>query len=146
MRVLIADTTALVPFLTATGVVNERFVAGMEWDEVALARAIGAPLVALTARPYGLWRDAMLARFASGTSASLALWDTIALLLFQVPIYVAIIAVGGAAGAELLRGALRATAIMLVLVLGRPYGAWLDLVRSWFGLPPGSMKPMSPRR
>ena len=142
MRAFAADTLALVTFFTATGIVNERFVAGMEWPEVAAARLIGAPLMVLTARPYGVWRDAVIARFATGTSGSLALWDTVALLLFQVPIYVAIIAAGGARGDELLRGALGAAAIMLLL--GRPYGAWLDLVRSWFGLPPGGMKPMSP--
>ena len=142
MRALAADTLALLTFFTTTGIVNERIVAGMEWPEVATARLIGAPLMVLTARPYGVWRDAVLARFADGSRGSLALWDTFALLAFQVPIYVAIIAAGGARGNELVRGAAGAAAIMLLL--GRPYGAWLDLVRSWFGLPPGGMRPMSP--
>ena len=45
-------------------------------------------------------------------------------------------------GDELLRGT--AGAALLMLVLGRPYGVWLDWVRARFGLEPGGMKPMSP--
>ena len=32
----------------------------------------------------------------------------------------------------------------MMLVLGRPYGLWLEQVRRWFGLPPGGgQAPMS---
>ncbi|MEJ6392822.1 L-alanine exporter AlaE [Gymnodinialimonas sp. 2305UL16-5] len=141
-RAFIADTVALVTFFTATGIVNERFVVGMDWDEVAASRMIGAPLMVLTARPYGLWRDAVLARCSDGTALSDAVWDSVALLSFQVPIYVAIIATGGARGAELAIGA--AGAALIMLALGRPYGLWLGQVRHWFGLPrDGGMTPMS---
>ncbi|MBM2576638.1 L-alanine exporter AlaE [Jannaschia sp. Os4] len=140
-RDFMADTTALVVFFTVTGILNERFVAGMSWAEVATARTIGAPLMVLTARPYGMWRDWLLARTAA-TGMARALWDAAALMAFQVPIYVAIIWTGGATGAELWRGALGAAAIMLCL--GRPYGLFLDWVRARFGLPPGGMAPMSP--
>lgn len=140
-RAFAADTTALVIFFTITGVLNERFIVGMEWDQVAISRAIGAPLMVLTARPYGLWRDFVMTRAApTGGMARLA-WDTAALLSFQVPIYVAIIALGGATGAELLWGGLGAAAIMICL--GRPYGMFLDYVRALFGLPSGGIKPMS---
>ena len=140
-RDFVADTAALVVFFTATGVLNERFVAGMSWPEVASARLIGAPLMVVTARPYGVWRELVLRR-AGRSGASRILWDTVALLVFQVPIYVAIIAIGGATGSELLRGAIGAAGMMLCL--GRPYGLFLDAVRGLFGLPPGGMKPMSP--
>ena len=80
---------------------------------------------------------------SAGTGLSDLIWDTAALLSFQVPIYVTIIAAGGARGAELALGALGAALIMLML--GRPYGLWLGAVRTWFGLPPGGgMAPMSP--
>ncbi|WP_373353007.1 L-alanine exporter AlaE [Pseudoroseicyclus sp. CXY001] len=140
MRDFIADTLALVLFFTLTGALNERFIVGMSWEEVALARAIGAPLMVATARPYGLWRGLVMGRAGTGTASRL-FWDTLALLSFQVPIYVGIIWAGGAEGAELWRGALGAAVMMLAL--GRPYGLWLDLVRGWFGLPPGGQKPMS---
>lgn len=136
----VADTTALLLFFTMTGVLNERFIAGMEWSEVLRARLIGAPLMVLTARPYGLWRNWMMGHANSSWRSRLG-WDTAALLLFQVPIYAAIIMAGGATGAELLRGTLGAA--MLMLILGRPYGAFLDFIRGLFGLPPGGQKPMS---
>lgn len=112
----------------------------MEWAEVIDARLIGAPLMVLTARPYGVWRDHVMALGPRRGIPPLAC-DTAALLSFQVPLYTAIIWAGGAQGSELLKGAAGATAMMLAL--GRPYGVFLDFVRSLFGLPPGGQKPMS---
>ena len=111
----------------------------MSWSEVAAARGIGAPLVVLTVRPYGLWRDWVM---GWEKPSSPFLRDTFALLAFQLPIYAAIIFAGGARGPEVAQGVGGAAVIMLIA--GRPYGLWLDLVRRWFGLPPGGMKPMSP--
>lgn len=136
----LADTLALVLFFTTTGALNERFVAGMQWDQVLHARLLGAVLMVPVARPYGIWRDWVMRR-ASDRRLSRTLWDSIALVTFQVPIYAAIIAVNGASGIGLLYGILGATVIMLVL--GRPYGAFLNFVRGKFGLPPGGGRPMS---
>lgn len=140
VRSFVADTTALVVFFTATGIVNERFVAGMTWDEVFHARLLGAVLMVPVGRPYGLWRDRLM-RGARPDRLSRILWDSLALVSFQVPIYAAIIAVSGASGMGLLLGMLGATVMMLAL--GRPYGAFLNAVRALFGLPPGGMRPMS---
>ena len=93
-------------------------------------------------RPYGIWRDWMIGH-ARETRGSQILWDSAALMTFQVPIYAAIIAVSGASGAGLLRGVLGAAVIMIVL--GRPYGAFLNWIRHMFGLPPGGNSPMSLR-
>jgi hypothetical protein len=136
----IADTTALIVFFTTTGILNERFIAGMSWDQVLHARLLGALLMVPVARPYGVWRDWLMQR-ASERRLSKMLWDSIALVSFQVPIYAAIIAFSGASGAGLLRGTLGAAVMMLCL--GRPYGAFLNLVRKLFGLPAGGAKPMS---
>ncbi|SNY41470.1 L-alanine exporter [Pseudooceanicola antarcticus] len=141
-REFIADTLALVLFFTLAGALNERFIVGMSWEEVLRARLIGAPLMVLTARPYGIWRSWLMARFAGDGRVSQGLWDSLALLLFQVPIYVSIIWTSGARGGELLLGALGAVAYMFLL--GRPYGMFLDWVRALFSLPPGGQKPMSP--
>ena len=91
-------------------------------------------------RPYGIWRDWIMRHAGPGRMSQL-LWDSIALVSFQVPIYAAIIAVSGASGRGLLLGVLGATVMMLAL--GRPYGAFLNWVRALFGLPPGGMRPMS---
>ena len=140
-RAFVADTTALVIFFTVTGILNKRFVAGMDWQEVATARLIGAPLMVATARPYGWWRDRAMRRTGSGRMSRIV-WDTVALLSFQTPIYGAIIAAGGASGSELIRGVVGAA--ILMLALGRPYGIFLDWIRRLFDLPPGGMAPMSP--
>lgn len=140
LRAFAADTTALVLFFTVTGALNERFVSGMSWNEVLHARLLGAALMIPVARPYGLWRDWLMRR-AAPTRWSRLFWDSLALVSFQVPIYAAIIAISGASGRGLVLGILGATVIMLVS--GRPYGAFLNWVRRRFGLPPGGEKPMS---
>ncbi|WP_394003682.1 L-alanine exporter AlaE [Luteimonas sp. WGS1318] len=140
LRAFVADTTALVLFFTVTGVLNERVVSGMDWNEVLHARLLGAALMIPVARPYGVWRDCLMRR-AAPTRRSRLLWDSLALVTFQVPIYAVIIAISGASGRGLVFGILGATAIMLVS--GRPYGAFLNWVRARFGLPPGGVKPMS---
>lgn len=139
-RAFVADTTALVLFFTVTGVLNERFLAGMSWEEVLHARGLGALLMIPVGRPYGVWRDRLM-RHARPTRLSRMFWDSLALVTFQVPIYAAIIAVSGASGRGLVLGILGAICIMLVS--GRPYGAFLNWIRSLFGLPPGGDKPMS---
>ncbi|MES5097464.1 L-alanine exporter AlaE [Agrobacterium sp. BA1120] len=139
-RAFLADTTALIVFFTTTGIINERFIAGMTWEQVLHARLLGAALMVPVGRPYGLWRD-WLMRFAKPSRISQILWDSLALVSFQVPIYAAIIAVTGASGQGLLFGILGAAVMMLTL--GRPYGAFLNWVRSLFGLPPGGDRPMS---
>lgn len=139
-RAFAADTTALILFFTVTGALNERFVSGMAWDEVLQARLLGAALMIPVGRPYGLWRD-LLMRRAGPSRVSRTVWDSLALVTFQVPIYAAIIAVSGASGRGFWLGILGATAIMLVS--GRPYGAFLNWIRRLYGLPPGGDKPMS---
>lgn len=139
-KAFFADTLALVLFFTATGILNERFIAGMTWEQVFQARLLGAVLMVPVARPYGLWRDWLMGRAGDGRVSRLV-WDTIALVSFQVPIYAAIIAFSGASGEGLVRGVLGATVMMLAL--GRPYGAFLNFIRRLWGLPPGGEKPMS---
>jgi hypothetical protein len=139
-RSFFADTLALLLFFTVTGVLNERFIAGLAWDQVLHARLLGAVLMVVSGRPYGLWRDWLLG-FAGSRRRSQILWDSLALVSFQVPVYAAILLISGASGEELLRGVLGVTVIMLAL--GRPYGAFLNVIRRCFGLGEGGEKPMS---
>jgi hypothetical protein len=142
LRNFVADTTALILFFTVTSGLNERFVAGMEWNEVFTARLLGAVLMVLTARPYGLWRSWFMARFAPSSGIGVVVADSVTLLLFQVPIYVGIILAGGARGSAVVWGTLGFA--LLMMVLGRPYGLFLEFVRRQFGLEgPGGQKPMS---
>ena len=136
----VADTLALLLFFTTTGIINERFIAGMTWNQVLHARLIGGILMVPVGRPYGVWRDWIM-RHAKRTRLSQIAWDSISLVSFQVPIYAGIIAFSGASGSGLLRGILGAAVIMIVL--GRPYGVFLRWVRQLFGLPPDGDKPWS---
>lgn len=140
MRSYLADTLALLSFFTLTGILNERFIAGMSWPQVLDARLLGAVLMLPVARPYGVWRDWLMRR-AGPSRLSRLLWDSLALTSFQVPIYAAIIAFSGASGRGLVLGTLGAAVMMLAL--GQPYGAWLTFVRARFGLGPGGNRPMS---
>ena len=139
-RTFMADTTALILFFTTTGIINERFVAGMAWEQVLHARLLGAVLMVPVGRPYGIWRDWLMQRAGPGRRSQV-LWDSLALVSVQVPIYAVIIAISGASGRGLLMGVMGATVMMLVL--GRPYGAFLNAVRSAFGLASGGDRPMS---
>ena len=141
-RGFIADTTALILFFTTTGVINERFIAGMSWDQVLHARLLGAALMVPVGRPYGVWRDFVIRHAQSGNRLAQLLWDSIALVSFQVPIYAAIIAISGASGRGFWRGVFGAAVMMFML--GRPYGAFLNSVRRRFGLPPNGERAMSP--
>ncbi len=135
-RAFVADTTALILFFTITGIANERFLAGMAWEQVFHARLLGAALMVPVGRPYGVWRDWVM-RHAGPGRLSRLLWDSLALVSFQVPIYAAIIAISGASGRGLLLGIAGATAIMFAC--GRPYGAFLGWVRTLLGIPNTSM-------
>jgi hypothetical protein len=140
-RSFLADTLALILFFTLTSGLNERFVVGMEWSEVLVSRSIGAALMVPTARPYGLCREWFLARVRPEGRVGTVLADCAALLLFQVPIYLAIVLVSGADLVSALRGS--ASFAVLMLVLGRPYGLWLEWVRRRFGLEGPGRRPMS---
>ena len=141
IRSFLADTLALIAFFTVTSGLNERLIAGMAWNEVLVSRSIGAVLMVLTARPYGLWRSWFLGRVWASTRWVSLLADGLALLLFQVPIYFAILLAGGADLPSALRGSASFAALMIVL--GRPYGLWLEFVRARFGLRGPGQKPMS---
>ncbi len=141
VRSFVADTVALVLFFTLTSGLNERFVAGMPWQDVMVSRMIGAPLMVLTARPYGLWRDWFLAKADPRSNRLRLVADAFALVVFQVPIYAAIIVAAGAEGTAIVNGVLGFAVLMLVL--GRPYGLWLEIVRKLFGLEGPGQKPMS---
>jgi hypothetical protein len=136
-RAFAADSLTLLGFLTTIGIINERFTAGMAWHQVLDAHLMGGlPMVPL-GRPHEIWRDWMM-RHSHHERVSQFLWDCLALVGFQVPTYAEIIAFSGATGAGVLRGVLGAAAMMIVL--GRPDGAFRGWVQRRFGLLAGGHK------
>ena len=57
LRPFIVDTVATVFFFTIVAAITELYVAGMEPREVLKTRLIMMPMMVITGRPYGAWRD-----------------------------------------------------------------------------------------
>ncbi len=133
MRKFIVDTTVSVVVFTILAACIELFIAGMEPMEVLTARLIMMPLMVLTGRPYGMWRDGVFQTLKPEGNMTKTIVDSAAFLSFQLPIYAVTLWVAGADRTEMLT-ALGSAAIMM-LVVSRPFGLLLDAVRKWAGVP-----------
>ena len=133
MKIFIVDTLASVLFFTAVATFSELVIAGMEPMQVLLARTIMVPVMVLTGRPYGMWRDRVFMFLRPGTRVSRIATDIIAFIMFQMPIYVATLLVACAGREEVLAAV--SSAIVLMIATSRPFGLFLDLARRLSGLP-----------
>lgn len=119
----------------------ELVIAGMSWREHLSVRLMGLLINSVIGRPYGLWREWLVGR--TGLTEQSTTWkrywvDTLVFLSFQLPVYVTIMALGGADWNGILKAA--GTASLLAGFLGRPYGIYLDFVRTRVGLAPMAMR------
>ncbi|MEI4471825.1 L-alanine exporter AlaE [Frigidibacter sp. MR17.24] len=131
-RRFLVDTATTIVFFTLLATTVELLVAGMEPRAVLATRALMVPVMVLTGRPYGAWRDLVLARLVPprrGPVMPLAamLADTAAFLSFQVPVYAATLALAGASAPQV--AAAIGSAIVLMALVGRPFGLVLDTAR-----------------
>lgn len=131
MRRFVADTTALIVFSTVVGSIIEMAIVRMDFDQSLRARLVAIPVIVLTARPYGVYRDWAMRAWATGGALRRIAADTVAFGSFQLPIYWGILAFAGASLGEI--AASSATAIALLFVSGRPYGILLEAFRRLFG-------------
>ena len=122
----------------------ELWIAGMSWQAHLQARLIGLLINSIIGRPYGLWREFLVARTglteASSGSKKYAV-ETLIFLSFQLPVYVTILAISGADWDGIVHAA--GTACLIAGFLGRPYGIYLDFVRRKVGLPPVTASPVN---
>ncbi len=128
------DTAAMVAFSTPIAMSNEVFVAGMTPLQSLQARGIATVVNAFTARPYGKYRDYLYKKMGINESTGFtkkAVTDTLTFATFQAPLYGAILAASGADLDQVIAGTATITAISSFL--GRPYGAFLDVFRKFFG-------------
>ena len=70
MRLIFVDTLSTILFFTILATLTELYVAGMEPPDVLKTRLIMVPMMILTGRPYGIWRD----WFFAGTKPTV-LWS-----------------------------------------------------------------------
>jgi hypothetical protein len=133
MRRLVADTVALIVFCTVAAGMVEVLVVGLSAAQLVQTRLAAIPAIVFTARPYGLWRDMIFRWFgaAEGGPARAAMFDIVAFVSFQAPVYATILYFAGAS-IEQIALAIPSAAVAMVMA-GRPYGVFLEWVRSLFG-------------
>ncbi|WP_439121710.1 L-alanine exporter AlaE [Marivita sp.] len=131
MKAFVVDTLVTVTFFTFVAGLTEFFIAGMEMRQVVIARLVMVPVMILTGRPYGLWRDWVLLKTRAKRKVTTILADVFAFLTFQVPVYVATLLVAGASLAEIKTAV--GAAILFMILLSRPFGLFLEWVRHKVG-------------
>lgn len=114
---------------------NEKFIAGMDWEEVGKTRIAAAVGNTITGRPYGIFRDWMMKKFNVREDSNWVKKYSVDVLTFatgQTPLYMLYMAFSGA---DLNEIGTAATFLTFVAPLaGRPQGATYDLTRKQFGL------------
>lgn len=130
-----ADTFAMVVFCFISGMIIEIFISGMTFEQSLASRTLSIPVNIAIAWPYGLFRDFVLRQ---GKRLSDTRWmkqgsDLVAYVLFQSPVYAAILFTVGASWDQI------ATAVTSNAVIscgmGVLYGYFLDMCRRWFRVP-----------
>ena len=135
MKRFLADTLAMVIFSTLVGAFVEIVVTRLEPSQSVSIRLAAIPLMLITGRPYGAYRDKLFDWFRGGRGSQLRslLIDSFANMTFQVPLYLGLLAWGGASPQQML---VAATSILIISsISGRPYGLFLNLCRKLVGVP-----------
>jgi hypothetical protein len=132
MKAFLVDTITSILFFTVIVTVVELLVVGLEPKQVLMTRLFMLPVIALTGRPYGLWRDWVFARLRPSRWLTKAFVDVGTFVSFQLPVYVAALAFAGATAAEILIAS--GTAILGMSILGYPFGLVLEFVRKRAGI------------
>ena len=127
MRLTLVDTLSTILFFTILAALTELYVAGMEPTDVLKTRLIMVPLMILTGRPYGVWRDWFFAGTKPTVSWSKSLIDGLAFLTFQLPIYGLTLWITGAEFDEI--STLLGSTAVLMLIVSRPFGLFLQAMR-----------------
>ena len=127
MRLIFVDTLSTILFFTILAALTELYVAGMEPADVLKTRLIMVPLMILTGRPYGVWRDWFFVGTKPTVSWSKFLIDGAAFLTFQLPIYGLTLWIVGADFDQI--GTALGSAVVLMLIVSRPFGLFLQAMR-----------------
>jgi len=127
MRLLFVDTFATIVFFTIVAAFSELFIVGMQPEQVVVTRLLMIPMMAVTGRPYGMWRDWLFARLRPVGAVSRTAMDVVAFLSFQAPVYLATLILAGATTEEMISAI--GSAVVFMIVQSRPFGLFLELMR-----------------
>jgi len=130
-----ADTFAMVVFCFITGMMIEVFISGMTFQQSLASRTLSIPVNIAIAWPYGVFRDWMIRRGAkvSPSGRMKFVSDMLAYVLFQSPVYAAILWFVGAEPEQIMTAV--ATNALVSGVLGGVYGQFLEVCRRMFRVP-----------
>lgn len=130
-----ADTFAMVVFCFISGMIIEIFISGMTFEQSLASRTLSIPVNIAIAWPYGVFRDFILrqGRKWSETGLMKNVSDLVAYVLFQSPVYAAILWAVGASTEQIIT-AVSSNAIVSC-GMGVLYGYFLDMCRRWFRVP-----------
>lgn len=123
----IADVFAMVSFSYVTGMFIEVFIAGMTVSQSLVSRNASIPLNLLSARFFGVYRNALTRLFRANNAFRRVAVDFIAFVSFQIPIYIAVLLFAGANTQQIITSV--SGVIVLFIFLGPPYGYYLDFCR-----------------
>ncbi|PNH91392.1 L-alanine exporter AlaE [Vibrio diazotrophicus] len=130
-----ADTFAMVVFCFVSGMIIEIFISQMTFEQSLASRTLSIPVNIAIAWPYGVFRDFMLrqGRRISETSLMKNVSDLVAYVLFQSPVYAAILYTVGASIDQIMTAV--ASNAVVSCGMGVIYGYFLDMCRRWFKVP-----------
>ncbi|SKA68918.1 L-alanine exporter AlaE [Enterovibrio nigricans] len=132
VRSVVADMFAMVVFSFVTGMLIEIFVSGMSFEQSLASRLLSIPVNILIAWPYGVFRDNVL-RFATRQfpfRMTKRVADFFAYVVFQSPVYAAILFTVGAEPNQILTAV--ASNALVSGILGIVYGVFLEKCRRFF--------------
>lgn len=124
----------MIIFSTLIGAFVEIFLTGLEPLQSLRIRLAAIPLMLITGRPYGIYRDWLFRRFHPARTQGVRsiLIDSLANSTFQVPLYLGLLAWGRADPGQMLVAS--ASIIVIASVSGRPYGMFLNYCRRLLGV------------
>jgi len=133
LRMVVADTVALVVYCFIAGMAIEILLSGMSLEQSLSSRLLSVPVNIAIAWPYGQYRDAVIRlarRVGPDQFWTRNLADLLAYVSFQSPVYAAILWSVGA-DMEQIMTAVTSNAIGS-MILGVIYGYFLEFCRRLF--------------
>ncbi|ELC0657472.1 L-alanine exporter AlaE [Vibrio fluvialis] len=130
-----ADTFAMVVFCFVAGMIIEIFISGMTFEQSLASRTLSIPVNIAIAWPYGVFRDFVLRQGRKFSAGSMMknISDLVAYVLFQSPVYAAILYTVGASSEQIVTSV--ASNALVSCGMGVLYGYFLDMCRRWFKVP-----------
>ena|SRR5215213_6949128 len=136
MKRYLADTVAMVAFSTTVGAFVEVVVTGLTIEQSVRIRLAAVPIMLVTGRPYGIYRDWLFRLLSTKSTSPLkaVAIDTLANLTFQIPVYACLLALNGATIGQIFTAV--GSILLILLLSGRPYGVFLVWCRRLFRVTP----------